>query len=320
MQSDGNLNIDNLNHNELLDILSWYVDAGVDEAIDDEPVNHFSEQAPIPKLAETPKTKLVKTPITNLGETPKPKVALNQAETPFPTNQPDDKPQAPPIPRQKAAPKASANKTRMAKDLKAGQVDYQHSIKSAQTLALSCDSLDALGKALHGFEECSLKHTAKHLIFGQGNQNADILIVGEAPGRDEDAVGHAFAGQSGQMLDNILKAIGLVREKIWLSYLLPWRTLGGAPSQANIDICQPFLMRQIELVNPKIIITLDGLVFKTLTQQTDRFISARGKFTETKAGDKSYKTIPTFHPQLLLNNTGYKQLVWQDFLSAKANS
>ncbi|MGL1922132.1 MAG: uracil-DNA glycosylase [Hyphomicrobiales bacterium] len=300
MQSDSQSNIDHLNRAELLDILSWYVDAGVDEAITDESVNHFAELAPIPKLAETPKAAI--TPAQN--------------QTPFANSHTANNPYAPPVPRPKAAPKPSANKTRMAKDLKAGQVDYQHSIKSAQKLAASCESLDALGKALQGFEECSLKHTAKHLIFGQGNQSADILIVGESPTRDEDLIGHAFAGASGQMLDNILKAIKLDRDKVWLSYLLPWRTLGGAPSQANIDICQPFLMRQIELVNPKIIITLDGLVFKTLTKQTDRFISARGKFTETKVADKTYKTIPTFHPQLLLQNAGYKQLVWQDFLSA----
>lgn len=305
MQSDGQTNIDNLNRAELLDILSWYVDAGVDEAINDESVNHFAELTPIPQLTETPKPKIT--------TAPKPAPAPIKAETPFAPPVPEPK-----APTQRPTPKPSANKTRMATDLKAGQVDYQHSIKSAQTLAKSCDSLSALGKALNGFEECSLKHTAKHLIFGQGNEKADIMIVGESPNRDEDLIGHAFAGASGQMLDNILKAIGLERENIWLSYLLPWRSLGGAPSQANIDICQPFLMRQIELLNPKIIITLDGLVYKVLTTQTDRFISARGKFTETTIGNKTYKTIPTFHPQLLLNNAGYKQLVWQDFLSAKA--
>lgn len=212
-----------------------------------------------------------------------------------------------------------ANKTRMAKDLKAGQVDYQHSIKSAQKIAAASENLDALSKAVSAFEECSLKHTAKHLIFGQGNQNADIMIIGEAPGREEDSIGHAFAGANGQMLDQILRAIGLDRDKIWLSYLLPWRSLGGvAPSQANVDICQPFLMRQIELVNPKIIITFDGLVCKSLTGQQASIIATRGKFTETKTNNKTYKTIPTFHPQLLLENAGYKQLVWQDFLSAKA--
>ena len=309
MQPNSQINIDNLNRAELLDILSWYVDAGVDEAVDENCVNHFADLAPIPKLAEAPRPKL--------AEAPKPFTnnSLPQTNTPF-----VDKPQKPPIPQApKHAASPSANKTRMAKDLKAGQVDYQHSIKAAQKLAAACSSLDDLGKALNSFEECSLKHTAKHLIFGQGNQDADIMLVGESPGRDEDVIGHAFAGANGQMLDQILHAIGLDREKVWLSYLLPWRSLGGvAPSQANVDICQPFLMRQIELVNPKIIITFDGLVCKNLTLQQGSIITTRGKFAETKVGDKAYKTLPTFHPQLLLDNAGYKQLVWQDFLSAKA--
>lgn len=300
MQSTDTLNIDTLNRTELLDILSWYVDAGVDEAVDENSVNHFADLAPIPKLAEAPKPKY-----------------QAKTEAPF-----ADKPQAPPIPQAPPAPRkpvGNANKTRMARDLKAGQVDYQHSIKAAQKAAASCNSLDDLGNALNSFEECSLKHTAKHLIFGQGNQDADIMLVGESPGRDEDLIGHAFAGANGQMLDQILQAIGLDREKVWLSYLLPWRSLGGvAPSQANVDICQPFLLRQIELVNPKIIITFDGLVCKNLTQQQGSIIATRGKYTEIKIGDKAYKTIPTFHPQLLLDNAGYKQLVWQDFLSAKA--
>ncbi|MBL1419219.1 MAG: uracil-DNA glycosylase [Alphaproteobacteria bacterium] len=298
------LNVDNLNRSELLDILSWYVDAGVDEAVDETSVNHFAELAPIPKLAEAPKP----------NSTPN---IQTKTETPF-----ADKPQAPPIPQASPTPRkpiGNANKTRMAKDLKAGQVDYQHSIKAAQKAAAACHNLEDLGKALNSFEECSLKHTAKHLIFGQGNQNADIMLVGESPGRDEDVIGHAFAGTNGEMLDQILHAIGLDRDKVWLSYLLPWRSLGGvAPSQANVDICQPFLMRQIELVDPKIIITFDGLVCKNLTKQQGSIIATRGKFSEIKVGDKAYKTLPTFHPQLLLNNPAYKQLVWQDFLSVMA--
>ena len=301
MQSTEPINIDTLNRAELLDILSWYVDAGVDEALDEQSVNHFAELAPIPKLATAPKQA----------------AAQQSTATPF-----ADKPQAPPVPQAPPTPRkpiGNPNKTRMATDLKAGQVDYQHSIKAAQKLAATCQSLNDLGKALNSFEECSLKHTAKHLIFGQGNQDAEIMLVGESPGRDEDIIGHAFAGANGEMLDQILHAIGLDREKVWLSYLLPWRSLGGvAPSQANVDICQPFLMRQIELVNPKIIVTFDGLVCKNLTKQQSSIISARGKFAATKVGDRSYKTIPTFHPQLLLENPAYKQLVWQDFLSAKA--
>lgn len=311
MQSDNAMNIDNLNRAELLDILSWYVDAGVDEAIADESLNHFADLAPIPQFPKTSAISVAKPAVTQPNAT-----SLSHVE-----------PHAPPVPRQtkhQSKPtntiKSNANRTRMATDLKAGQVDYQHSIKSAQKIAAACDDLDALGKALSAFEECSLKHTAKHLIFGQGNENAEIMIIGESPGRDEDMIGHAFAGANGEMLDLILNAISLDREKVWLSYLLPWRSLGGvAPSQANVDICQPFLMRQIELVNPKIIITLDGLTCKCLTQQTGSIISTRGKFATTQINDKAYKTIPTFHPQILITNPVYKQLVWQDFLSAMSS-
>lgn len=291
MHKTDSTTLDNLNADELLDILSWYALAGVDEAISDDVTNHF-ETVAAPALELTPQN--VQAAPANK---PNPPLKLTPATKPKTT--------------------AKANKTRLAKDLRAGQVNYQHSIKLAQELSATCNDLKSLSKALHGFEECSLKLTAKHLIFGEGSETADIMLIGESPGRDEDMIGHAFAGTAGLMLDQILAAIGLERKDVYLAYLLPWRSLGGvAPSQANIDICQPFLMRQIELVKPKIIITFDALVCKILTQQKGSILQTRGKFAEIKVGEQSFKTVPTFHPQLLLDNPNYKQLVWQDFLSA----
>lgn len=288
--------IDHLNRDELLDILSWYALAGVDEVIDDQTINHFEV---IDKSIAAPIT------ASKIAETV---AALSSISSSKPASKP---PTSAPVPK--------TNQTRLATDLRAGQVNYEHSIKLAQKTSAECNDLKSLSKALHAFEECSLKLTAKHLISGQGNEDADIMLIGESPGRDEDMIGHAFAGTAGLMLDQVLAAIGLTRENVWLSYLLPWRSLGGvAPSQANIDICQPFLMRQIELVNPKIIITFDALVCKILTKQQGSILSTRGKYAEIKVADKNYKTIPTFHPQLLLKNPNYKQLLWQDFLSAKA--
>ncbi|MCJ8323147.1 MAG: uracil-DNA glycosylase [Rhizobiales bacterium] len=302
MQQSDSTNLDSLNADELLDILSWYALAGVDEAISDEVTNHF-ENLTTPITLTTPIIK------------PAPILAPAPNAEPAPQTPTTRAPQAAAITT--AAPKT--NQTRLAKDLRAGQVNYQHSIKLAQKLSAACDDLNSLSKALHGFEECSLKLTAKHLIFGEGNEHADIMLIGESPGRDEDMIGHAFAGTAGLMLDQILAAIGLERKNVYLAYLLPWRSLGGvAPSQANIDICQPFLTRQIELVKPKIIITFDALVCKILTQQKGSILQTRGKFTEIILGEQSFKTIPTFHPQLLQANPNYKQLVWQDFLSAKS--
>ncbi len=303
MQIDPSQNTRDLNRAELLDILSWYVAAGVDEAVNDKTNNHFETIAPTPSFDNATNKTIVsaKTPLETNETTRSNEISRPNAKT------------ASPIKPQK-------NKQTLAKNLRAGQVDYQHSIQLAQKTAARCDDLQSLNKALNGFEECSLKLTAKHLIFGQGNGDADLMLIGESPGRDEDMTGHAFAGANGQMLDQILNAIGFAREDVWLSYLLPWRSLGGvAPSAANVDICRPFLLRQIELVKPKIILTFDGLVCGELTKQTGSIITNRGKFTNIEINDHSYKAMPTFHPQLLLENPSYKQMVWQDFLSVKHN-
>ncbi len=258
-------NIDTLNQAELLDILSWYSDAGVTEALSEAPTNHFEQ------------TQKATPPVLNTK---------------------------------------TASAQRLATDLQAGEVNYENSIKLAQATSKKCNSIDEIGTALVELEGCTLKLTAKHLIFGQGKQNADIMFIGLSPARDEDMIGHAFAGEGGLMLDKALSALKLSRDNVWLSYLLPWRSLGdSAPSSTNIEICKPFLLRQIELIDPKIIITFDAIVYKHLTQNTDNFIAARGKLTTIKVNNKSYKAVPTYHPSLLLKTPSYKPALWQDLLT-----
>ena len=130
-------------------------------------------------------------------------------------------------------------------------------IADARERARAAATLAELKELLDGFEGCNLKITAKHTVFGDGPQTADLMLIGEAPGRDEDMAGVPFVGRSGQLLDRMLEAIGLEREKVRVTNTVPWRPPGNrAPTPAETQICLPFIQRQIELVAPKILVCL----------------------------------------------------------------
>ena len=125
------------------------------------------------------------------------------------------------------------------------------------------------------FEGCNLKFTAKNLVFADGNPAADVMLVGEAPGRDEDLEGLPFVGRSGQLLDRMLAAIGLDRQSVYIANVIPWRPPGNrTPTPQETEICRPFIERQVELVNPKMLVTLGGPSAKTLLNATEGVLQA----------------------------------------------
>jgi DNA polymerase len=194
-------------------------------------------------------------------------------------------------------------------------------VANARELAQNSATLDALREALAGFDGCNLKFTAKNLVFADGNPEARVMLIGEAPGRDDDLDGKLFSGQVGQLLDRMLAAIGLDRTTVHIANAVPWRPPGDrTPTDIEAEICRPFIERQIELASPELVIALGPLPSRLIGGVSEGILKARGKWVshETKSG-KRIRVLPTLHPAYLLRNPGHKRLVWRDLLSlAKA--
>jgi len=265
-------------------LLAFYAEAGVDEALDDVPANRFEERAPQPRPAAQP-----------AGEDPGHQPQA-QKQAPPPTTPPAARPPAQPA----AVP------------------DGQQ-IAFARELAASASTLDELRERMAGFDGCNLKLTAKNLVFADGNPEASIMFVGEAPGRDEDIEGKPFVGRSGQLLDRMLKAIDLDRSKVYIANVIPWRPPGNrAPTPQETEICRPFIERQIELVGPKILVHLGGASAKTLLNTTEGILRLRGNWrVYSGPSGIGIPAMPTLHPAYLLRTPAHKRLAWRDFLEAK---
>jgi DNA polymerase len=188
----------------------------------------------------------------------------------------------------------------------------------ARALAAQAQTLDELEAILGAYDGCGLKLRATQLVFADGNPQAEIMLIGEAPGAEEDRQGKPFVGKSGQLLDRMLGAIGLDRTKVYIANTVPWRPPGNrTPTPEEIALCQPFLQRQVELVAPKIVMTLGGPAMQTVFQTSVGIIKMRGKWSEVAIGNHKVEAMPTLHPAYLLRNPPAKQQAWRDLLSLK---
>lgn len=201
--------------------------------------------------------------------------------------------------------------------------DDKAAIDDARAAAAGAQTLDALRDAMAAFTGCPLKTTAKNLVFADGNPNAKIMLVGEAPGRDEDIAGLPFVGRSGQLLDRMLATIGLTRETVYIANVLPWRPPGNrTPTPAETAMCLPFIQRHIELIAPDILVCIGGVSAKELFGTTTGITRLRGQWRdyEMNGGDtaKNVPAIAMLHPAYLLRQPAQKRNAWQDLLSLKA--
>ncbi|MEM9330000.1 MAG: uracil-DNA glycosylase [Pseudomonadota bacterium] len=192
------------------------------------------------------------------------------------------------------------------------------SAETAREAANSAKDLEALRNIMSAFTGCNLKRTAKNTVFADGNPHSGVMFIGEAPGRDEDLQGLPFVGRAGQLLDRMLSAINLDREKAYITNVIPWRPPGNrTPTPQETEICRPFIERHIELVKPKVIILLGGSSAKTLLQTKDGIMRLRGKWSEVETPHSQTKAMPTLHPAYLLRQPAHKKLAWQDFLKVR---
>jgi uracil-DNA glycosylase len=188
----------------------------------------------------------------------------------------------------------------------------------ARQAAKSAKSLDDLRAILERFDGCALKATAAQLVFADGNPQARLMLVGEAPGRDEDIEGLPFVGRSGKLLDRMLTAIGLDRTQVYIANIVPWRPPGNrTPTPQESQICLPFILRQIELANPDILVCLGGPSAQTLLGIKDGITKTRGRWFTFDTGARQIRAMPTFHPAFLLRSPLQKRFAWRDFLAIK---
>lgn len=191
-------------------------------------------------------------------------------------------------------------------------------IESAVALAASAETLDDLRRALETFDGCPLKKTATNLVFGDGNADARIIFIGEAPGAEEDRKGLPFVGPSGQLLDRMLASIGLDRGQFFISNTVFWRPPGNrTPTTGERAVCMPFIERMIELVDPEILVAVGGPAATTLLAQGQSVGRLRGRWFSYSSPRlaRPIEATAIFHPAYLLRTPEKKHLAWRDLLA-----
>ena len=252
-------------------LLAFYLEAGVDCALTEEPVNRLADPDVMP--------------------------AAREAASPTPLRT---------VP---AATPAAANLASRGE----ATVAPEAAILSAREAARTAPSLEALRALLEKFDGCALKFTATRLVFADGNPQARVMFVGEAPGRDEDIEGLPFVGRSGKLLDRMIAAIGLDRTSAYIANVILWRPPGNrTPTPQETQICLPFIQRQIELVNPDVLVTLGNPSTQTLLSTREGIMRTRGRWFDYDTGTRVIRAIATFHPAYLLRSPSYKRMSWLD--------
>lgn len=182
--------------------------------------------------------------------------------------------------------------------------------ENGNTLALA-----EVRRELGDCKRCPIWESRTHIVFGEGDSSADLMFVGEAPGRDEDREGMPFVGQAGRVLTQLIEAIGLTRESVYIANVLKCRPPGNrTPKPEEIEQCLPFLMKQVDVIRPRIICALGAVAAQTLLGKRLSITRLRGEFVPWKEGIELFLT---FHPAYLLRNPGEKRKAMQDFLKLK---
>ena len=179
-------------------------------------------------------------------------------------------------------------------------------------------SLEELKSFMSDFKGCELYKSSTNMVFSDGNPKSEIMLIGEAPGHDEDIQGKPFVGRSGKLLDKMLEAIELNREKVYIANIIPWRPPNNRrPTDEEIEICLPFIKKHIELIKPKVLMLLGSTATFALLKNTEGITKIRGKWVDLNLNSISVPTLPTFHPAFLLRQPAQKKRVWEDLKSLK---
>jgi uracil-DNA glycosylase len=260
------------------DVLAFYLDAGADALIGEEPVDRMADAAAAPTPAR--------------GETPDQRAEARSGN--------------------------AAASAVLAAPARAAPPPPELAVMAAREAARSAKSLDELRALLETFQGCALRGTATQLVFADGNPQAHIMFVGEAPGSEEDRTGKPFVGPSGKLLDRMLQAIGLDRSRAYIANVVPWRPPGNrTPTPQETAICLPFIRRQIELVEPDVLVCLGQPSTQTLLGTREGITRTRGRWFKYDTGTREIRAVATLHPAHLLRQPLQKRLAWRDFLAIK---
>lgn len=285
---------------DIFRILDWYKAAGVDAALDDLPVDWLARGPAAPGQGFAwPDRQQVATDSAPNSNAPMTRMEALSA--------------APIKLARKSSPSQETSSVRPQTPLAASEAETE-----ARRIAAKAPNLAALKVALRGFNGCSLKATAKNLCFYRGAETARIMLIGEAPGRDEDLEGKPFVGRAGQLLDKMLAAIGLSESDVHITNVVYWRPPGNrTPTPQEALACRPFLERQMALVRPEIVVALGGSAAKEVMGISEGIMKLRGKWRTVQVGAHAVSAIATLHPAYLLRTPAAKQLAWSDLIQIK---
>ena len=188
---------------------------------------------------------------------------------------------------------------------------------SAMEIAARCNTLAELKAALEAFDGSQLKKLAHSTVFADGSPASRIMLIGEAPGHDEDKAGLPFVGRAGKLLDRMMAAIGLDRTSFYIINVMPWRPPDNRnPDPGEVAMCIPFLRRHIELAQPKLLILLGAVSARHVLGLNDGIMKLRGRWLEYRIGTEMIPVLPTLHPAYLLRQPAHKKLAWRDLQAA----
>jgi uracil-DNA glycosylase len=213
----------------------------------------------------------------------------------------------------RSSPAVSSSGSRTSQNVHAG-IPADTAESSARDLAETAPDLETLRSVMADFDGCVLKRTATQLVFGDGVPGSRVMFVGEAPGGDEDRIGRPFVGRAGQLLDRMLNAIGLDRQKVYVANVVPWRPPGNrTPTPQETQTCLPFIQRQIHLANPEFLVCLGASAARTLLRVEEGIMRARGSWFDYphRIGGE-IRALAMLHPAFLLRQPAHKQFAWAD--------
>lgn len=282
------------------DILAWYLEAGVDEAVGEQPLDRYAlaEEAQAQRAAQAQALL---------------KGASGEAAAPMSSASSAQGASHPPS----SSPARAGLATVRPPETEVGE----DALKKAVELAAAAKTVDELQEALKNFDGCPLKKTATNLVFGDGSAAAKIMLIGEAPGGDEDRQGRPFVGAGGQLLDKMLTSIGLERSAVFVTNTVFWRPPGNrTPHGGEIAVCLPFVERLIEIIDPVVLITVGGPATHSLLAQKGSVSRLRGRWFTYETPKMSHPIDATaiYHPDHLLGTPAHKRQAWADLLAIKA--
>ncbi len=284
------ISVSDLTPAELAALLHFHADAGVDWLLEEQPVDRFAEFEAMRAARRG-------------SQATQPRA---ESTAPAARSQAERRQAAKPAVPQPAPPRA------------APAIPDEQAVEQARFAAESARSLGELKTAIEAFNGCNLKNSARSTIFASGTQEGRIMVIGPMPSADDDREGAPFAGRAGQLLDRMLAAIGLRRDEILLTNVIPWRPPGNrAPSPPEIEICRPFIERQIALAEPKAVLLLGNFTARHFFGGAETIHGLRGQWREIDILGRTVPAMASLHPQELLTAPINKRLAWNDLLAFK---